>query len=450
MSTKAFQGFCALLGATCLFASSSALAVAPEVAGVTGNTKEGQLVTISGSNFTAKANAKPLLFWSADGGTNPSPLGRKTAWDGSFNGHLVDQSISGAVIAPGSKKSLRHDFGESEGAILARVSFASDQMYMWRKRYDDFDLLKDFGIRLRYTGLTALSSATSIEVGMLMSTADKAVWGKVVKSDKGGVGSGTAFFSNQVGTVINKTLARAVPRDAVIYFYDANDTSFSKPLFKVLCNEGEGLYHSFNHKIFRIWGKYGGGGNNSFFTGLNKDGGGVTISQTEASPFYIHQWDHAIEAPTERWAVEELEYQASSDIEKSDGIAWFYQDRVQAWLTRKFKFRTATYPLKYADLYQNQTSNGAQLFSYEYFDSLYVDESWHRVMICAESTWSACKQPEVVIPVEWADNQIKVQMRLGGLKDQANFFFYVVNGLGEVNQKGFASCPLCPMPPTPK
>lgn len=428
----------------------TALAVAPEISAASGSMKEGQVITLSGSNFTAKANAKPLLFWSADGGTSPSPLGRKTAWDSTFNGQIVDQSTAGAVIASGSTKSLRHDFGESEGAILARVSFASDQMYMWRKRYDDFDILKDFGIRLRYTGLTPLSSLPAVEVGMLMATPDKALWGQVVKSEHGSSDTGTAFFSNKIGTVMNKPLARAVARDSVVYFYDANDTKFTKPLFKALCNEGLGVYHTFNHKIFRIWGKYGAGGNNSFFVSLNKDGGGVTISQTDPQIFYNHQWEHSIEDATERWAVEEVQYQASSDIEKADGIAWFFQDRTQAWLTRTFKFRTATYPLKYSDLYQNQTSNGAQPLSYEYFDSLYVDESWHRVLVCAESTWSACKQPEVVIPTAWADNQIKVSLRLGGLKNMSNVYFYVVNGLGEVNEKGFASCPMCPLPPVPR
>lgn len=447
MATTDFFRPHAVLCIAMMFLSFTAFAVAPEVTTASGSMKEGQIVTLKGNNFTAKANAKPLLFWSAEGGTNPSALGRKVTWDSTFNGQIVDQSVSGAIIAPGSNKALRHDYGESEGAILARVSFESDQMYMWRKRYDDFDILKDFGIRLRYTGLTALSSASTVDVGMLMATADKTVWGKVVKSEQGSGGVGTTYFSNKVGTVMNKALARAVARDSVVYFYDTNDTLFTKPLFKALCNEGEGVYHSFNHKIFRIWGKYGGGGNNSFFTGLNKDGGGVTISQTEASPFYIHQWDHVIEAPTDRWAVEELQYQASSDIEKSDGIAWFFQDRTQAWLTRTFKFRTATYPLKYSDLYQSQTSNGAQPLSFEYFDALYVDESWHRVMVCSESTWSKCKQPEVVIPTAWADNEIKVSLRLGSLKNTTNFYFYVVNGLGEVNEKGYASCPLCPMPP---
>lgn len=65
-------------------------------------------------------------------------------------------------------------------------------------------------------------------------------------------------------------------------------------------------------------------------------------------------------------------------------------------------------------------------------------------MICAESTWNACKQPEVVIPVEWSDNQIKVQMRLGGLKDQANFYFLCGEWFGRGEPKGFCLMPIMP------
>ncbi len=444
MITKAFQGFCALLGATCLFASFSAVAVAPEVAGVTGNIKEGQLVTISGSNFTAKANAKPLLFWSAEGGLNPSPLGRKTAWDGTFNGELVDRSKPGVVVAEGSNKSLRHNYDLSEGAILSRIRFNSDQLFVWRKRYDDFDRATDYAIRTRFSNLTG---SNQIQVGMLMSTQDKKLWGKVIKISTNLDGTGTAYYSNKVGNLTDYAATRIVPRDSRLYFYSENDVALSNPLFFVTLSEGTGIYQTFNHKIFRIWGEYGSQLNNTYIS-LNPSGG--TISElTQVATFWSPQWDHQLSGATKKWVVEEFQYQASN-IDQVDGILFYWQDRVQGWSNQRFRFRTTAFPKKYSDLYQTQVSNGAQPLSYEYFDSLYVDESWHRIMICAESTWSACKQPEVVVPSEWSDNQIKVQMRLGGLKDQANFFFYVINGLGEVNQKGFASCPLCPMPPVPK
>ncbi|RQP21963.1 hypothetical protein [Piscinibacter terrae] len=42
--------------------------------------REGTTLIVSGRRFGTKANAKPLLFWSADGGVAPSALGRKTAW----------------------------------------------------------------------------------------------------------------------------------------------------------------------------------------------------------------------------------------------------------------------------------------------------------------------------------------------------------------------------------
>lgn len=444
MATKDFFKPHAILCMVMMLLPVTALAVAPEISSASGSMKEGQVITLSGSNFTAKANAKPLLFWSADGGLNPSPLGRTTAWDGTFNGELVDRTKPDTVIAEGSTKSLRHNYDLSEGAILSRVRFNSDELFVWRKRYDDFDRLKDFAIRTRYSNL---KTGNQITVGMLMSTKDKSLWGKVIKVSSNSDGTGTVFYSNKVGNLTDAVNARLVLRDAPLVFYSENDLTLTTPRFEVLLAEGSGIYHTFNHKIFRLWGQYGLYSNNSYIS-LDRDGM-INNEQTGVGAYWNSSWEHSINSATRRWVVEEFQYRAGT-VDQEDGMLFYWQDRIQGWSKKRFRFTTAAYPHKYSDLYQTQVSNGAQPLSYEYFDSLYVDESWHRVLVCAESTWSTCKQPEVVIPAAWADNQIKVSLRLGGLKNMSNVYFYVINGLGEVNEKGFASCPLCPLPPAPK
>jgi len=450
---KALRYFTALVAMSYSFVATAA---APQITNIAGTMKDGQVVTITGSDFTAKANAKPLFYWSADGGVNPSPLGRKTTWDGNyFGGTIVDKSTAGAVIAPGSAKALKYDYETSEGAILSRVHFDSDQLFVWRKRYDDFDRLKDFAIRTRYTGLIKLGNTANIAVGMLMSTADKKLWGQVIKVTPNSDGTGAVFYSNKVGNLTDYNATHAVPNGSLLYFYDDKDTGFKLPLLSAALNEGGGIFQTFNHKVFRLWGEYGVYGNNTYIS-LDNDGA-IVSEYTQVSSLYMSAWKNKIFSAVRRWVVEEFQYQAGH-VDQVDGILLFWQDRVQGWKEeQKFRFTktqttgdTTALTHKYSDVYQTQVSNGAQPFSNEYFDSLYIDDTWHRVLVCAESTWAACKQPEIVIPAAWQDNQIKVSLHLGSLKDKSIFYFYVVNALGEVNAKGYASCPLCPLPPGTK
>ncbi len=415
----------------------------PFIDSVGGNLTEGSVVTLKGGDFTYKVNPKPLLFWSADQGDKPSVLGRKQQWDGVFTGSIVDQSVTD-VIAPGSKKAVRHDYSTGSGALLARVSFDSERLYVWRKRYDDFDRVEDAAIRTRYKNLEKLGSASSIAVGMLMSTADKAVQGKVVQVEITNSSTGTVYYANNYGSIINKTLAATVKSDEAIYFYAESDKDLKTPLFKVLINEGKGIYYTFNHKVFRMWGKHGSHINNTY---ISLDSDGTVVSEyTQVKTFWMGSWDNKISSATKRWVVEEFQYQAGT-IDKEDGILFYWQDRVKAWEQQRFRFTTSDYPNKYTDVYQTQVSNGAQPGSFEYFDSLYIDDTWHRVYICAERTWFACSQPEVLLPVSWSDNEIKVSLRLGALYSQPRFYFYVVNSEGAVNPVGFSSCPKCPEPP---
>ncbi|AQT61417.1 hypothetical protein [Cellvibrio sp. PSBB023] len=428
----------------CLSTISCALfSQEPLIDSVEGNLTEGAVVTLKGGNFTYKINPKPLLFWSADQGEKPSILGRKQQWDGVFTGSIVDKAITD-VIASGSKKVLRHDYSTGSGALLAKVSFDSDRLYVWRKRYDDFDRLKDVAIRTRYKSLEKLGAASTVSVGMLMSTANKAIQGKVVQAETSGATAGTVYYANNYGNILDRTLTASIGTDEVMYFYAESDKDLKTPLFKALIDEGKGIFYTFNHKIFRMWGKHGSQINNTY---ISLDSDGVAVSEyTQVKTFWMGSWDNKINSATKRWVVEEFQYQAGT-IDKEDGILFYWQDRVKAWEQQRFRFTTSAYPNKYSDVYQTQVSNGAQPGSFEYFDSLYIDDTWHRVYICSERTWFACTQPEVVIPVSWSDNEIKVNLRLGALHSQPRFYFYVVNADGSVNSVGFSSCPKCPEPP---
>lgn len=415
----------------------------PNISTVNGILVEGETITIKGTGFTTKTNQKPLLFWSADTGLLPAPSGRKLSWDSTFNGTLVDRQTTGN-IAPGSRFALRHDFSASSSAILSRVSFNSDQLYVWRKRLDDFDRSKDYAIRARYNNLTRLSTTPTPSVGMIVSNTSKTVYGRINKHEISSTTIGTFYFANDWGNIANKSLGSTVKSGELLLVYAADDTNLSQPIFSVNSNEGVGIYYTFNHKIFRLWGKYGTYPNNSY---ISVDSDGMMVSEnTQVRTFNARGWDNIIYTPTKRWAIEEFEYQAGT-VDTADGTLNFWQDRVKAWETQRFRFTTSTHPNKYSDLYQGQVSNGAQPNSFTYYDALYVDDTFHRVLVCDSATWSQCTKPEIILPFEWTDESIKANLRKGQFFAEEKLYFYVTNSFGNVNENGFLFCPRCPTPP---
>jgi len=148
-----------------------------------------------------------------------------------------------------------------------------------------------------------------------------------------------------------------------------------------------------------------------------------------------------------KWVTEEVIYK-TSDIDVQNGIWDFYKNGVLA-SNKKFKLRTSAAPEKYNIVYQSQVSNGAQPGSNIYYDTLYIDDSWHHVVICSSATWSGCIDKEIQIPTNWSDNQVTIQVNTGGLNLTRPTYLYVIDKDGNANDQGYLLCLKCPLPPTP-
>src|SRR4051812_49415718 len=99
------------LGIFTALSLATAVTHAAGISGVTGTVGDGQTITINGSGFGTKANAKPLYFWDfGSGTTNTSSLSRQTYSD-VFRG-----SESSSRVAPNSSAALRVDMGGTETA----------------------------------------------------------------------------------------------------------------------------------------------------------------------------------------------------------------------------------------------------------------------------------------------------------------------------------------------
>lgn len=82
--------------------------------------------------------------------------------------------------------------------------------------------------------------------------------------------------------------------------------------------------------------------------------------------------------------------------------------------------------------YTSGYANGAT-----YFDNVYLDNSWSRVLIGDASTYSACTVRENQIPSAWGDDSITVSVNPGSL-GEGTAYLYVVDNNGDYNENGYS------------
>ena len=147
-----------------------------------------------------------------------------------------------------------------------------------------------------------------------------------------------------------------------------------------------------------------------------------------------------------KWLIEEWEYR-NGDIGQTNGILNYSRNGRLAYpKTQRFLMRTSAHPELYNTLFLDQVSNNTlSSGKYIYLDTLYVDDTWHRVVISDEPTWQSVvynqgteRTREIQIPTSWSDTRITVVVRKGGLSSLSNSYLYVIGGDGNpVNTNGF-------------
>jgi hypothetical protein len=77
-----------------------------------------------------------------------------------------------------------------------------------------------------------------------------------------------------------------------------------------------------------------------------------------------------------------------------------------------------------------------------WYDSIYIDSTWQRVMICDASTWAARTHCEIQIPTAWSDNgasaSATVAVHQGSFTSGTHAYLYVVNSTNTANTNGFS------------
>lgn len=412
---------------------SSLINASPNITNVAIQSDAGNQFVVAGAGFSTKTNPKPLLWWHADGGEAPDPISRNT-WAGDFMG-----TISTTLYSEGSKQSYYLDHGVSNKAVLSRVEFNSDKLFMFRKLYEDFDVTKDFAIRVRGRNLSGGILASGMRITGKSSGATGTIRSLYYSSS-----------SDRYDILLKENTTDTVNLNPPIDFiYGETITADNGATFTNA--EGSeayptGTYRTFNYKTFRIWGDP----NNSYPVAQGKQGAyNFNHAHTDVThwsggmPVKLYQLPRV-------WQYQEFVYRAS-DINTKNGHFEFAINGTRS-IESDFISTTTDKPVEYNRIYQSQVSNGAKLGSRAYYDSLYIDDTWHRVMLCDQPSWENCTKWEVQIPVEWSDSQITLNYRLGSLTGLRTVYMYVFDEKGNHNIAGhemainFAKSP--PKPPS--
>jgi len=73
----------------------------------------------------------------------------------------------------------------------------------------------------------------------------------------------------------------------------------------------------------------------------------------------------------------------------------------------------------------------------EYWDDLYVDNTWSRVILGNASTLSTSTQREIQVPTNWTDGSVTISVNAGKFTSGQSVYLYVIDSSGTVNSFGY-------------
>lgn len=223
--------------------------------------------------------------------------------------------------------------------------------------------------------------------------------------------------------------------------------------FDIATNQGP---IGFNLKTIRFWPEKMGGslpyGNNIYINYQGREQLGNGRAYNEYTTIDGPEWFRNV-APYRwgKWQSEEVIYE-SGGIDTQDGTFDWIRDGILVWNDRKWRMRTNERPNNYQQIFLDQVSNGTGPGPlWIYYDDIYMDDTWARVMLCDNANWTHCRQKEIQIPSAWSDGRIEFVLNLGDFDTASqSLFLYVVTAEGTVNHRGMlvSQCNHCPAPPT--
>jgi hypothetical protein len=198
--------------------------------------------------------------------------------------------------------------------------------------------------------------------------------------------------------------------------------------------------NGFNLKTFRLWDPW----NSDIYFAYQASWGGTGINEVEYTQESKPATWFGLTPVARAWVIEEYDYQTSG-VGVQDGILQYVRNGLAAQSPGiRWTMRDSAHPKPYSLLFFDQVSNNQVApGTYQYIDSIYVDDSRQRVIVSDEPTWQQSttgpeRHREIQIPVAWSDSQIQLVAHQGSFSSFAGTYLYVIGTDGNpVSAQGF-------------
>lgn len=194
-----------------------------------------------------------------------------------------------------------------------------------------------------------------------------------------------------------------------------------------------------NIKFFRIWAA-GYTVPDMFVSWLTAQGGIFSYVEACSTDSTHRQWlDWPY--PGNTWRHEEYIWQNNSGTDAHDGSFTYYVDSADVSASPNTWDSNCAGSIgqpSYLSLENYESEHNVPADAEALFDSVYVDTTWQRVMICAGSTWTARGHCEVQVPSAWATGEITATVNRGSFAADATAYLYVVDATNTANTNGQA------------
>ena len=135
------------------------------------------------------------------------------------------------------------------------------------------------------------------------------------------------------------------------------------------------------------------------------------------------------------WINVELQTKVESSAGALDGELHVWQDGVSQVSSTGLKMTNNSQDIG-AIRIGSAISNGGTAAT-QYFDDVYIDDAWNRVLLCNNATYSSRTHCEIQVPSAWSTTDVTVSLNKGTFADDETVWFYVVDSSGNVNNTGW-------------
>jgi len=356
-------------------------------------------ITTDGTySFGAKASAKPLFYWKADIGSQADLTIGRTDWR-----TPEADSFSTEQVAPNSVRSFKATHDSNSGAALGWVDFTTRDVTVFRRIYENLNVLTDYGMRTRVT--TNTGDPNTITEGMTVTGGTSGATGVIWYYDDGATNDALRYL-NTGGTINDPT-----PTD----FVNGELLTVSNG---VTLNCVENLFRTSNFKTIRLWSD---GIENSYFTAVEyRSKYAINHENTASGTAY----PNTVTQTPDEWLPQLFQLRNSSVASAADA---FFSMRQKDIVAREDNFISYETDSQLQSIAQSQVSNGMAKGAATYWDTLYVDDTLMCVVIGDAATWAACTDFEPQPTTTWTASSINITLSQGVASQFSGSYIYVLD-----------------------